>query len=66
MAYNSFSILLFSIEIPSGFADGALEVVDSGLGETMVEVVWVKVWPNPFEGVLEGYGCIVVWVSILL
>ena len=41
MAYNSFSILLFSIETPSGFADGALEVVDAGLCEAMTEVVWI-------------------------
>ena len=42
---------------PSGFADGELKVIDSGLGKAMAEVVWVKVWTNPFEGVFEGYVC---------
>ena len=58
---------LFSIESPSGFADGALEVVDAGLCEAMAEVVWVKVLTDPVECV---YGrCWFhgdVWVSILL
>lgn len=36
-------VSLFSIESPSCFAYGALEVIDSGLGKAMAEVVWINV-----------------------
>ena len=50
-------VILFSVESPSGFADGALEVVDAGLGQTMAEVVWVEVRTDPVECVFEVNVC---------